>query len=128
MDNDKQVKDLVQQTTRDRFLNQPLQPDEREAAFDLEREFAKSAKNRSLLIPLAVVGFLIILGVGAWLASSFTDQASAKATLSIGQFEDLKLKEIFDDARKNKKDLADLQAQMNQLKVASAAKIATIQQ
>lgn len=128
MDNDKQVKDLVQQTTRDRFLNQPIQRDEREVAFDLEREFAKSAKNRSLLIPLAVVIFLVILGAGAWLASAFTEQASEKTTLSVGQFEDLKLKEIFDDARKNKKDLEDLQAQMNQLKLASASKVATIQQ
>jgi hypothetical protein len=128
MDNDKQVRDIVQQTTRDRFLDQPLQADEREAAFDLEREFAKSAKNRSLLIPLSVAAFLVVLGVVAWIASSWTDQDSKKKTASVGQFEDLKLKEIFDDARKNKKDLDDLQAQMNQLKVASAAKIATIQQ
>jgi hypothetical protein len=128
MDNDKQVKDLVQQTTRDRFLDQPLQRDEREAAFDLQVEFAKSAKNRSLLIPLAVAGFLLVLGGVAWVASTITDQDSQKSTASVGQFEDLKLKEIFDDARKNKKDLGDLQAQMNQLKVASAAKIATIQQ
>lgn len=128
MDNDKQIKELVQQTTRDRFLDLPLNPDQREAAFDLETEFAKSSKNRSLLIPLAVAAFLVVLAVGAWVASTFTEQASAKSTLSIGQFEDLKLKEIFDDARRNKKDLQEIQAQMNQLKVAAAAKIATIQQ
>ena len=128
MDNDKQVRDLVQQTTRDRFLDQPLQRDEQETSYDLEREFAKSAKNRSLVIPLAVLVFLILLGAGAWLASTLTDQDSQKTTVSVGQFEDLKLKEIFDDARKNKKDLEDLQAQINQLKVASAAKVATIQQ
>ncbi len=128
MDNDKQVRDLVHQTTRDRFLDQPLQPDEREAAFDLQVEFAKTAKNRSLLIPLSVAGFLVVLGIVAWVASSLTDQDSQKSTASVGQFEDLKLKEIFDDARRNKKDLDDLQTQMNQLKVASAAKIATIQQ
>jgi len=128
MDNDKQVRELVQQTTRDRFLDLPLNPDEREAAFDLEREFAKTTKNRSLLIPLAVAAFLVVLGIGAWVASAFTEQASAKSTLSIGQFEDLKLKEIFDDARRNKKELEDIQAQINQLKVAAAAKIATIQQ
>ena len=65
MDHDKQVTDLVQ-VTRDRFLNQPLNPDDKgKDSFDLEKEFAKSAKNRSLIIPLAVAVFLVVLGIGA---------------------------------------------------------------
>lgn len=128
MDNDKQVKDLVQDT-RDRFLNQPLQPDDRDRdGFDLEREFAKSAKNRSLLIPVAVAVFLVLLGVGAWVASQFTEQASQKSTVSIGSFEDLKLKEIFDTARKNKKDLEAIQAQIGELRRVSDAKIVALRQ
>jgi hypothetical protein len=127
MDHDKQVTDLVQ-GTRDRFLNQPLRPDDRDAAFDLDKEFAKSAKNRSLLIPAAVALFLAFLGVGAWIASQFTEQASQKSTVSIGSFEDLKLKEIFDTARRNKKDLEDVQSQMDQLTQVSAARVAVLQQ
>ncbi len=117
MDHDKQVTDLVQQGTRDRFLNQPLHRDDREGdSFNLESEFAKSAKNKSILIPVAVAAFLALLGVGAWIASQFTEQASQKSTVSIGSFEDLKLKEIFDTARKNKKDLEDVQSQMDLLR------------
>jgi len=127
MDHDKQVTDLVQ-GTRDRFLNQPLQADDRDKGFDLEMEFAKSAKNRSILIPVAVAIFLALLGVGAWIASQFTEQASQKSTVSIGSFEDLKLKEIFDTARKNKKDLETVQAQMDVLIQASTAKVASLQQ
>ncbi len=128
MDHDKQVTDLVQ-VTRDRFLNQPLNPDERDKdTFDLEKEFAKSAKNRSLMIPLAVAAFLVVLGVGAWLASQFTDEASQKSSVSIGSFEDLKLKEIFDTARKNKQDLEAVQLQIDQLTQASNDKVAAIQQ
>jgi len=129
MDHDKQVTDLVQQGTRDRFLNQPLHRDSNEGVtFDLETEFAKSAKNRSFLIPVAVVIFLAVLGVGAWVASLFTEQASQKSTVSIGSFEDLKLKEIFNTARKNKKDLETVQAQMEQLTRASVTKVAALQQ
>jgi hypothetical protein len=128
MDHDQQVTDLVQ-TTRDRFLNQPLNPDDREKdAFDLDAEFAKSAKNRSLVIPLAVFAFLLVLGTGAYVASLFTDSASQKASVSIGSFEDLKLKEIFDTARKNKADLEAVQSQMDEATQASAAKVTALQQ
>ena len=128
MDHDKQVTDLVQ-VTRDRFLNQDLRPDEREKdTFNLELEFAKSAKNRSIMIPVAVAIFLVVLGIGAWIASQFTDQASQKSTVSIGSFEDLKLKEIFDTARKNKQDLENVQLQITQLTQASTARATAIQQ
>ena len=128
MDHDKQVTDLVQ-VTRDRFLNQPLNRDERDKdSFDLEKEFAKSAKNRSLMIPLAVAVFLVVLGIGAWVASQFTDEASQKSSVSIGSFEDLKLKEIFDTARKNKQDLEAVQIQIDKVNQDFAAKIATIVQ
>jgi len=128
MDNDKQVTDLVQ-TTRDRFLDHHIDRDDKDRdAFDLEMEFAKTAKNKSLLVPLAVVVFLLLLALGAWLASQFTEQASQKSTVSIGSFDDLKLKEIFDAARKNKKDLEAVQDQINQLNVASNAKIVVLQQ
>jgi len=128
MDNDKQVTDLTQ-GTRDRFLNQPLRSDSAgRKGFDLEGEFAKSAKNRSLLMPIVVGVFLVILGVGAWIASQFTDQASQKSTVTIGSFEDLKLKEIFDTARRNKEDLAAVQGQIDQLLQASAVRVGTIQQ
>ncbi|HTH12986.1 MAG TPA: hypothetical protein VMB23_01230 [Spirochaetia bacterium] len=128
MDHDQQVTDLVQ-TTRDRFLNQPLNPDDRERdAFDLDAEFAKSAKNRSLVIPLAVFCFLLILGTGAYVASLFTDSASRQASVSIGSFEDLKLKEIFDTARKNKADLEVVQTQIDEATHASEVKVTAIQQ
>lgn len=127
MDDDKQVKDLTTQTTIGRFLNKPILPDERDKeTFDLEKEFAKSAKNRSLLIPMAVLVFLVVLAVGAWVASQFTEEASQKSSVSIGSFEDLKLKEIFDTARKNKKDLETIQAQIDELVKASELKVAAI--
>jgi len=129
MDHDKQVTDLVQQGTRDKFLNQPLHRDETDTgSFNLEIEFAKSAKNRSVLIPAAVATFLVLLGLGAWIASQFTEQASQKSSVSIGSFEDLKLKEIFDTARKNKKDLEAVQAQIDLLTQTSATKVAALQQ
>jgi len=122
------VKDTPQ-TTIGRFLDRPLTPDDRDKDnFDLEREFAKSAKNRSRRIPVSVAIFFVVLALGAWGASWFTAQASAKSSVSIGSFEDLKLKEIFDTARKNKKALETLQAQMADLTQASAARVAALQQ
>jgi len=61
-------------------------------------------------------------------ASQFTDQASQKSSVSIGSFDDLKLKEIFDTARKNKKDLETVQAQIDDLTQTSNAKVAALQQ
>jgi len=128
MDHDKQITDLVQ-VTRDRFLNQPLEPDDRDRdTFDLEAEFAKSAKNRSVIIPAAVVVFLAVLAVGAWIASVYTDQQSEQASVKIGSFEDLNLKDIFDTARRNKKDLEQINTQIDQLTSDSSARVAAIQQ
>lgn len=129
MDDDKQVKELTTRSTIGRFLNRPILPDDRDRdTFDLEKEFAKTAKNKSPLIPLSVAAFLVILAIGAWVASQFTEDASQKSSVSIGSFEDLKLKEIFDTARKNKKDLENIQAQMDVLTQESNAKIAALNQ
>lgn len=133
MDHDKQVSRLsgppkLPESPISRFLDRAPQPDDRpRETFDLETEFAKTAKNRSLLIPLAVLGFVLVLAAGAWWASGLTDEASAKASVSIGSFEDLKLKEIFDTARRNKKDLENVQAQIQELTQASALRVEALQ-
>lgn len=129
MDDDKQVKELTTQTTIGRFLNRPIRPDDKDREhYDLEKEFAKAAKNRSPMIPLVVVAFLVVLAAGSWLASQFTELASQESSVSIGSFEDLKLKEIFDTARKNKKDLESLQVQMDELTQESQARVALLTQ
>lgn len=129
MDDDKQIKELTTRTTIGRFLNRPIVNDERDReTFDLEAEFAKTAKNKSPLVPLSVAAFLLVLAIGAWVASQFTEQASQRSSVSIGSFEDLKLKEIFDTVRKNKKDLEAINGQMDELTQVSNSRVAALTQ
>ncbi|NNM67274.1 MAG: hypothetical protein HKM06_04585 [Spirochaetales bacterium] len=114
MDNDQQIKDLAR-ITRERFLSQPLQADGHEESFDLEHEFARAAKNRSFLVPLVCAAFFILMLVSAWAATAWADMASAQASVQIGQFDDLKLRDLFDSAKRDKQALDAVQQKIQQI-------------
>ena len=114
MDNDQQIKDLTR-ITRERFLSQPLQADGHEESFDLEHEFARAAKNRSLLVPLVCAAFFILMLLAAWAATAWADMASAQASVQIGQFDDLKLRDLFDSAKRDKQALDGVQQKIQQI-------------
>lgn len=113
MDNDKQVTDLVSQT-RDRFLNVPLIPDEIQAEqFSLEKEFAAARKNRNFFIPLILAGFLILAFGSAIFVSYVIDDANRRVHATIDQFEEIKLREVLDTAKKNQGDLDTAKLELN---------------
>jgi hypothetical protein len=114
MDNDQQIKDLAR-ITRERFLSQPLQADGHEESFDLEHEFARAAKNRSLLVPLVCAAFFVLMLVAAWASTVWADMASAQASVKIGQFDDLKLRDLFDSAKRDKQALDAVQQKIQQI-------------
>ncbi len=111
MDNDQQIKDIVR-GTKDHFLSQPLESDTREETFDLEVEFAKTAKNKSFTIPIVTISFFLVMAVGAVVATLVSDQANQQKTVQIGQFNDLNLRDLFDSAKKNQNDLMDVKNQI----------------
>ncbi len=111
MDNDQQIKDIVR-GTKDHFLSQPLESDSREETFDLEVEFAKTAKNKSFTIPIVTISFFLVMAVGAVVATLVSDQANQQKTVQIGQFNDLNLRDLFDGVKKNQNDLTDVKNQI----------------
>ena len=115
MDNDQQIKDVVR-VTKDHFLSQPLESDSREETFDLEVEFAKTAKNKSSTIPIVTISFFLVMVVGAVVATLVSDQANQQKTVQIGQFNDLNLRDLFDSAKKNQNDLMDVKNQIAVIK------------
>ncbi len=111
MDNDQQIKDVVR-GTKDHFLSQPIESDSREEVFNLELEFAKTAKNKSFTIPIVTISFFLVMVVGAVVATLVSDQANQQKTVQIGQFNDLNLKDLFDSVKKNQNDLSDTKNQI----------------
>lgn len=117
MDNDKQVVTSLEQS-RNFFLDQPLQDDTLTGnLYEIEREFKKTRKNGSPFVWILSLIFLIILAGAALIVTSLIEEASRKTSVIVDQFEEIKLKEILDTAKKYqgllvsaKRDLEDLQA------------------
>lgn len=81
------------------FLRQIIDEfQERQAQYSLEEEFAKTKQNRTLLVPLSVLG-IVLLFVGVMVGVTwYIQQSSQDIRISIEEFEDVNLREILDGA------------------------------
>ena len=105
MDNEDQVKALVQQSKLI-FLQEVAEEYRRkQAQYDLGQEFAKTRRNRTIVVPLVIL--LVALAFLVWgLVLTLAIQEGGKnIKVNIAEFEDVNLKEILDAAKKNENDL-----------------------
>lgn len=81
------------------FLRQVLDEFQaRQAQYSLEEEFAKTKQNRTLLVPLTVLG-IVLLFVGVMIGVTwYIQQSTRDIRIGIEEFEDVNLREILDGA------------------------------
>lgn len=118
MDNDSKImNDVEEQRHKDvlLFLQKELEPlklRNRVNAYNLEEEFAKTKKNRSLFIPAILSGCVLIILVVSFVISKSIDKTNRDIKVNVEEFDDINLKNLintvsrtqeqFESAVKNK--------------------------
>jgi hypothetical protein len=120
MDNEDKVKGLVEKS-KSFFLRETVSRSLDSEGFQLDREFAKTRKNRSMIVLISIVVFIAIFTAGAVLVTLYIQRESKRVPVNIEAFQDVNLKEVLDRAKKfdnqmkgAKRELSDLQTSMEQ--------------
>lgn len=103
------VRDLLR-ITRDAFLKEADKIDaEKPELYDLETEFAKTRKNKSLLVAGLVLGFVVLAAAVTVFLTVYIQNQNRKIPVDIGEFSDVNLRDLLSTARKNEDDLQKAQ-------------------
>ncbi len=115
MGDDNEISRLIHREAED-FLSKARDAtkDIREV-YDLEKEFAQTRKNRSLMIPLVTFATLLVLGGIAWGVTNWIQEINNAAPVDVASFDDLNLKDLLDTAKRNENDMAGAQSDLHQL-------------
>jgi phage host-nuclease inhibitor protein Gam len=127
MDHDREINAIVEQS-KQTFLKELVREfRDRQKRYNLDEEFAKTKKNRSLLIPLSVVLTALVLIGGAVGVSLFIQNQSANADISFdGAFSDVNLRDVLDTAKRLDETMAAAQRRLVDLRNAQDKEIATL--
>lgn len=107
MDNERKVVDIVEQS-KGYFLQEVIEQSKKEAVqYDLEQEFAKSRKNRSLIVPLTIVAVVLAVGVLSAFVTSRIVQKSNEIAVNISDFQDVNLREVLNTAKRLEAQISD---------------------
>lgn len=127
MGNDDKVTDLVTQTKLE-FLREVIEDfKRRQSRYDLGREFAKTKKNRSPLVPILVIGMIVLFAAGAIGVTAYINQTQGNIEVNIGDFEDVNLRDLLDQARQLEQELEDARRRLAALEAERDNRILTVQ-
>ena len=99
MDKEGKVTDLVEQS-KIVFLREAIEDFTRtQEQYDLGREFAKSRRNRTPLVPGVIAAVVLIVGVIAWGVTWYIQQSSRNIKVTISDFTEVNLREVLDAAK-----------------------------
>ena len=87
-----------------------------EDVYNLEEEFDKTKKNKNILFKLVFLAFVSGILIITIAISTYLDNKYKNVEINIEDFEDLKLKEILDTARKSESELRSVQSDLDILK------------
>ncbi len=104
--------------TTSKFLPAELSDqDARPDTYSLRDEFNKTRKNRSLIVYLFMIIFIGVFTVGAYYFGNYLYDINIKNEISIGEFEDIRLKELIDSAKKNSSGLDIARSDLEKLRM-----------
>ncbi len=111
-------KDLIEQT-KAKFLPEEILDEEKQVSlYSLDEEFAKTRKNRNITLWLTILVFIGVIFAGTYFLTMYLEERDKKIEVNISEFDDLRLKDVLDSARK-KSDNADIVAiQLDILEIA----------
>ncbi len=107
--------DLVAQTKLE-FLREVIQDfKRRQSRYDLGHEFAKTKKNRSPLVAVMIVGMIVLFAAGAIGVTAYINQTQGNIQVDIGDFEDVNLRELLDQAQQLEQEMQAAQRRLDSL-------------
>ncbi len=115
MGNENEIKDLepVEDGTSI-FLPEAIQdPDGKPPEYSLNNEFARAKRNRNYGFYLLVAGFMVALIVGTLMLAQLIQERFNREEVAITAFEDMRLIEILDKARRLESELEQARTRMN---------------
>lgn len=83
--------------------------------YDLEKEFARTRKNRSFLVPGVTLGLVAVFVVLGFAVTQFIQRASLAIQVDIDDFADVNLREILDEAQRLQNQLAAVQRERDEV-------------
>ena len=115
MDNEREISQLVEQSKLV-FLREVIEDfKKKEAQYDLGREFAKTKKNRTPLVPLVIsalaVAFIAMAGALTW----WIQQETENIQIDIQAFSDVNLREVLDGALRLETEMEQARARLEEL-------------
>ena len=115
MGDDNEIRQLIHREAEDFLAKARDATKDIREIYDLEGEFAKTKKNRSLLVPFVTILTLAVLGLVAWGITSSIQKANNAAPVDVAAFDDLNLKDLLDSAKRNENDMATAQSALSQM-------------
>lgn len=87
----------------------------RQQQYDLDVEFAKTRKNRSVAIPLTIVILVLVFGVVVAGVTRYIQSSSLAIRVDIDDFADVNLRDILDEAQRLQNQLDVVQRELREL-------------
>ena len=105
MDNDNKIKQTNEQRHKEvlLFLNDELnrlQTSNSSDSYDLEKEYAKTKKNRSPFTKLLLLGSIVFVFVLSWGITAYINTKNEEITVNLQEFEGLNVKNLLDSVNK----------------------------
>ncbi len=124
MGNENQIKkkDLIEKT-KSRFLPAEIVDiDKDKILYSLDEEFAKTKKNKNLLLYLFILLFIGVVVAGTFFYTDHLKKRDKDIKIDITDFDDLRLKDVLDSARKkgDNADIIAVQLQIFEIKMLDA--------
>ena len=117
MGNDNKIKDLTVQP-KNQFLPEEITDyDTRVDVYSLEAEFTKTQKNKNYAAIFAIIAFIAIGIAGTVLFTFWMEVRQRTNEVNITEFEDTRLKDLIDAAKKNKSKLDLAKTELDSLKL-----------
>ena len=118
MDNENKVGHLPQVRATAAFLRGDIEDSQREVVeYSLDTEFKKARKNRNYFVYVMVLVFMLVLGLAVMVTGNLLQMQSRNVSISIADFDDLKLAEILSDAKKAYDNINELNQQIEYIKL-----------
>ena len=115
MDDDRKVTELVEQSKLV-FLREAVEEfRQKQRAYDLETEFAKTRRNRTAVVPGVILAMLLVFSIGAVAIAYYIDQATQNVELDFEGFQDVNLRQVLDSWLQVERSIEESQRRIDTL-------------
>ncbi len=115
MGDDNEIRQLIRRESESYLEKAYKEISDKGASYDFEREFARTAKNRSPMVVITILATIALLVGAAFMVTRLIERQTAAAPVDVTAFEDLNLKDILDTAKRNESEMERAKLEMERL-------------